>query len=193
MIAFKTHLDLIGKFKWVGKITYNVIKQGLANTLLCSACYLSDSGERIPRRFFRWFWDFLKEEKVFLQVFSLKRFTWNCFSKCNLHYQSVRISWVLIAEHITKISHTQHRFYWNSTFLRWILIALNYLLEKFFNQSNTYWPREQKALSLTIATRFIGQSVHGFGFGWFLSHTQHELFPVAWMGVWMSSYYLVCH
>ena len=26
MIAFKTHLDLIGKFKWIGKMTYNVIK-----------------------------------------------------------------------------------------------------------------------------------------------------------------------
>ena len=33
MIAFKTHLDLIGKFKWIGKMMYNIIKQGLANTL----------------------------------------------------------------------------------------------------------------------------------------------------------------
>ena len=41
------------------------------------------SGES-PRRFFRWFWDFLREEKVFLPVFLLKSFILNCFSKCNL-------------------------------------------------------------------------------------------------------------
>ena len=34
MVAFKTNLDIIGKFKWIGKMTYNVIKSGLANTLL---------------------------------------------------------------------------------------------------------------------------------------------------------------
>ena len=28
------YLDLIGKFKWIGKITCNIIKYGLANTLL---------------------------------------------------------------------------------------------------------------------------------------------------------------
>ena len=32
MIASKTHLDLIGKFKWFGKMKCNVIKYGLANT-----------------------------------------------------------------------------------------------------------------------------------------------------------------
>ena len=26
MIAFKTHLDLTGKFKWIGKMTYKLIK-----------------------------------------------------------------------------------------------------------------------------------------------------------------------
>ena len=35
MIAFKTHLDLIAKFKWIGKVTHNILKQGLANTMLC--------------------------------------------------------------------------------------------------------------------------------------------------------------
>ena len=34
MVAFKTNLDIIGKFKWIGKMTYNIIKSGLANTLL---------------------------------------------------------------------------------------------------------------------------------------------------------------
>ena len=26
MVAFKTHLDLTGKFTWIGKMTYNIIK-----------------------------------------------------------------------------------------------------------------------------------------------------------------------
>ena len=33
MVAFKTHLDVIEKFTWIGKTTYNVIKYGLTNTL----------------------------------------------------------------------------------------------------------------------------------------------------------------
>ena len=65
-----------------------------------------DSGEKSPRRFFMWFWDFLKEEKVFLPVFLLKSFVLNGFWKCNLHFQSVLISLVLIAENSTKMSHT---------------------------------------------------------------------------------------
>ena len=39
------------------------------------------SREKSPRRFFRWFWDFLKEDKVFLPVFVLQSFILNCFSK----------------------------------------------------------------------------------------------------------------
>ena len=57
--------------------------------------------------FFRWSQDFLKEEKVFLPDFLLKSFLLNCFSKCNLHFQSLLISWALIAENITKISDTK--------------------------------------------------------------------------------------
>ena len=34
--------------------------------------YVGDSGEKIPRRFFRWFWDFLKEENFFVPVFHSK-------------------------------------------------------------------------------------------------------------------------
>ena len=26
MVAFKIHLDVIGKFAWIGKMTYNVIR-----------------------------------------------------------------------------------------------------------------------------------------------------------------------
>ena len=80
-----------------------------------------DSGEKIPRWFLRWFWDFLKEEKVFLSVF----FNWKvlyCYSKCNLHFQSLLICWVLITENITKMPHTKQWFYWDSTFQWWILI-----------------------------------------------------------------------
>ena len=73
---------------------------------------LLDSYEK---KFFRRFWDFVKEEKVFLSVFLLKSFILNCFSICNLHFQSVLISWVLIAENIAKMSHMQQSFHWNST------------------------------------------------------------------------------
>ena len=71
--------------------------------------------DSFEKKFFRRFWDFVKEEKVFLSVFLLKSFILNCFSKCNLNFQSVLISWVLIAENIAKMSHTQQSFYWNST------------------------------------------------------------------------------
>ena len=48
--------------------------------------------------------------------------------------------------------------------------------QNFFNKNNNYqWPKEQKTSSI-IATRFIEQSVHGFGFGQFLFHMQHEQF-----------------
>ena len=70
----------------------------------------SDSGEKSPRRFFRWFWNFLKEEKVFIPVFLRESFILNYFSKCNLHFQSVQICWVLIPENITKMSCTQQCF-----------------------------------------------------------------------------------
>ena len=48
---------------------------------------LGDSSEKRPRRLLRWFWDFLKEDEVFLPVFLLKGFILNCFSKCDLHFQ----------------------------------------------------------------------------------------------------------
>ena len=60
---------------------------------------------------FRWFWDFLKEEKVFLPAFLLKSFMLICFSKCNLHFQSVLICLVLNIKNTTKMSHTQQWFY----------------------------------------------------------------------------------
>ena len=31
--------------------------------------YLGDSDEKIPRKFFIWFWNFLNKEKIFLPVF----------------------------------------------------------------------------------------------------------------------------
>ena len=52
---------------------------------------MGDSGDKSTIRVFRWFWDFLKEEKVLLAVYLLKRFILICFSKCNLHFQSVLI------------------------------------------------------------------------------------------------------
>ena len=39
MIALKTHQDLDGKFTWIGNMTYNDIKWGLANTLLKSSLF----------------------------------------------------------------------------------------------------------------------------------------------------------
>ena len=33
----------------------------------------SDSGEKSPRSFFRWFWDFLKEDNFFVPVFFTQR------------------------------------------------------------------------------------------------------------------------
>ena len=42
MIAFNTHLDLIGKLRWIRKMTYNVIKYGLANTLAKLVANLSN-------------------------------------------------------------------------------------------------------------------------------------------------------
>ena len=70
-----------------------------------------DSGEKSLRRFLRWFWDFLKEEKIFVPVFLLKNFILICFSNFNHYFQSLLISWVLIEENITKMSHTQEWFY----------------------------------------------------------------------------------
>ena len=70
-----------------------------------------NSGEKNPRTFFRWFWDFLREDKVFLPVFLCKSFMLICFSKCNLHLQSVLICLVLNAEKITEMSYTQQWFY----------------------------------------------------------------------------------
>ena len=68
-------------------------------------------GEKNPRRFFRWFWDFLKEKKVFLPVYLLKSLILICFTKCNLHFQSVLIYLDLNVENITKMSRTQQWFY----------------------------------------------------------------------------------
>ena len=110
----------------------------LAGYLLYQNCQIEpgipcmgDSGEKRPRRFFRWFWDFLKTE-IFssFQFFLLKSFILNCFSKCNQHFQPVLICWVLIAEKITKMSHTQQWFYWNSTFQSWILLKHHWLHNK---------------------------------------------------------------
>ena len=50
---------------------------------------------------------FSERRKVFLLVYLLKSFMLICFSKCNIHFQSVLICLVLNAENITKISHTQ--------------------------------------------------------------------------------------
>ena len=121
--------------------------------------------KKAQKGFFRWFWDFLKEENAFVPAFLLKSFILNCFSKINHYFQSVLISWVLIAEeenafvpafllksfilicfsksnhffqsvliswvliaeNITKMSHTQQWFYWNSTFQSWILLKLHCL------------------------------------------------------------------
>ena len=34
MSAFKTQLDLIDKFKWIGTMTFNVIKKDVVDTLM---------------------------------------------------------------------------------------------------------------------------------------------------------------
>ena len=70
---------------------------------------------------------FSERKNFFVPVFLLKSFILNCFSKCNHYFQSVVISWVLIAENITEMSHTQLWFYWNSTFQNWILLKLHCL------------------------------------------------------------------
>ena len=73
---------------------------------------LGDSGEKKNQEgFFGWFWDFLKEENVFLPAILPKSFMLICFYNCNLHFQSVLICLVLNAENITKMSHTQRWFY----------------------------------------------------------------------------------
>ena len=41
MVAFKTRLDVIGKLTWIGKIMYDVIKYGLANTLSYLSLFIS--------------------------------------------------------------------------------------------------------------------------------------------------------
>ena len=120
------------------KLTIDTLEQGvnmfkvnnkdpLLFTLNIFHTLLVDSGKTSPRRFFRWFWDFLKENFFVPVFFLLKSFILNCFSKCNHYFQSVLISWVLIAENITKMSHTQQWFYWNSTFQSWILLKLHCL------------------------------------------------------------------
>ena len=54
---------------------------------------------------------FSERRKVFLSVYLLKSFMLICFSKCNIHFQSVPICLDLNAENITKVSHTQQWFY----------------------------------------------------------------------------------
>ena len=46
--------------------------------------HMGDSGEKSPRRFFRWFWDFLP-------LYLLRSLMLICFSKCNLHFQLVLV------------------------------------------------------------------------------------------------------
>ena len=46
-LFFKTQLDLIGKFTWIGKMTYNVIKQGLASTLTPVQMFYSEFWKKI--------------------------------------------------------------------------------------------------------------------------------------------------
>ena len=101
---------------------------------------MGDFGEKSPRRFFRWFWKFLKEED-FLPVYLLKSFTLICFSKWNLHFQSVLICLNLNAENITKMPHMQ------LVLLKFNFSKLNnskasYIVymtkQKFLNQQNTY-------------------------------------------------------
>ena len=70
---------------------------------------------------------FWKKNIFWFQFFLLKSFILSCFSKCNIYFQSVLISCVLISENITKMSHVQQCFYWNSTFPSWILLKLHCL------------------------------------------------------------------
>ena len=53
---------------------------------------MGDSGEKSLRRFFPWFWDFLKEERLFDPLFLRKSFILNYFSKCNHYIQLVLVS-----------------------------------------------------------------------------------------------------
>ena len=71
MIAFKTHLDLTGTFKWIGKMTYNVIKWDLANTL-DSAKFLASAVLNL----------------AYNLVEGIHKTKWKDFS-CFLHYKSV--------------------------------------------------------------------------------------------------------
>ena len=64
-------------------------------------CEEDDSGEKSPRRFFRWFWDFLKEEKVFLPVFF---FTQKVYTKLCFQMQSTFSVSTDLLSFITKIS-----------------------------------------------------------------------------------------
>ena len=53
---------------------------------------------------------FFKKRKIFSSSLFTQKFMLICFSKCNLHFQSVLICLDLNAENISKMSHTQQWF-----------------------------------------------------------------------------------
>ena len=130
---------------------------------------LSNYGENSPRRFIRWFWNFLREEKAFLSVSLLKRCVLNCFFKLNSTFLVTTDLLSFLAKNITEYSISRSRFFEIQFFK--IEYFLGYIVyttkQKIFNQNKTYkWPREQKAFSLTIGARFsycYGKTIHGFG------------------------------
>ena len=68
------------------------------------------SGEKSPKRFHLMVLGFSERRKSFSSSFLLKISMLICFSRCNLHFQSVLTCLVLNAESITKISNN-HKIY----------------------------------------------------------------------------------
>ena len=102
MLEFLNTPFLILHFSKYTMMTFLMINSLIVLTMLVIVLYLyskcdkasdlwqkkkGDSGEKSLARFFRWFWDFLNEERSpFTQKIIL-----NCFSKNNLHFQQVLI------------------------------------------------------------------------------------------------------
>ena len=119
-----------------------------------------------------------------------------CFSKCNLHFQSVLICVVLNAENITKIYHKQQWFYWNSTkFSTSMATSFTWL-------NKSFWIRTVLISYILVvqvqgAKNILNNSykVYCVKCPWFwfwliLSHTQQEQFSLAWMRLWISGYHI---
>ena len=116
---------------------------------------------------------------MFRPVFSLKSFILNCFSKCNIHFQSVLICWVLTAENITKISHSK---------LKAFKATLFEPLNKAFLTKIILITGKSNILNNNYKTYHV--KCQWFWFWLVFVPSQIEQFSVAWLRIWMSAYHL---